>query len=345
MADPAPSHPEPARAGFSKEEAAAVLARYPIGPARSVRPVALGSSRAPKAIVITDSGEYLLKRRAPGKDEPGRVAFAHGLQAHLAAAGFPVARLVIAGSDSMVRIGGHTYELFHFVHGSRYDGSLPQTAEAAGTLARLHALAANYVHRATPSPGSYHNAPSIAGLLRAVPARLGAHASPLADRLVHTYARAASTVERMGFARWPAQVVHGDWHPGNLLFHEGRVIAVLDFDASRIAPRAVDIANGALQYSMTLRTTSPSEWPTGLELARLGAFLAAYDVSEGAVISRTELEAIPRLMIEALIAESAPPIAATGRFARLDGHDFLLMVDRQTAWIESRTDEIAGLLG
>lgn len=354
MADPLSTHlgdhpagPSP-RAQFDAAEVSAVLARFPIGPVRSVRPIALGSSRAPKAVVAADSGEYLLKRRAPGKDNPARIAFAHGLQLHLAAAGFPAARLVVAtGPDhaSVVHHAGHTYELFHFIRGARYDSSLLQTGESAGTLARFHALAANYSPPSFPPPGSYHNAPVIAGLLRAIPARLGESVMPLTDRLVSTYARAASTVERMSFSRWPVQVVHGDWHPGNLLFRDGHIVAVLDFDASRIAPRAIDIANGALQFSMTMQPNPPSEWPTGLAMDRLQTFLSRYDASEGAVISRTELAAIPWLIVEALIAESAPPIASTGRFARQEGGEFLLMVERQAAWIEAHAAEIASLLG
>lgn len=352
MADPAPQQHDPTlppasrRAHFAPEEVSAVLARYSIGSLKSVRPIALGSSRAPKALVVADSGEYLLKRRAPGKDDPARVAFAHGIVLHLAAAGFPAAPLVPATDrNSMVQLGDRTYELFRFVRGSRYDSSIPQTAESGATLARLHALAANYTPQWPPPPGSYHNAPVIAGQLRSIPARLGDQVRPLTDRLVHTYARAASTVERMGYSRWPAQVVHGDWHPGNLLFDRGHVIAVLDFDAARIAPRALDLANASLQFSMTLHEMPPADWPTGLDLVRLRTFLGRYDATEGAVISSTELAAIPWLMVEALIAEAAPPIAATGRFARLDGHEFLLMVDRQTSWIESRATEIQNLLG
>ncbi len=353
MADPAPQQHDPTRlpashrAHFAPEEVAAVLARYSIGSLKSVRPLALGSSRAPKALVVADSGEYLLKRRAPGKDTPARVAFAHGLQLHLSGAGFPVPALLPAAPDhnSMVHFNGHTYELFRFVRGSRYDSSLAQTAESGATLARFHALAANYSPQWPPPPGAYHNAPVIAGQLRSIPTWLGDQVRPLTDRLVHSYARAASTVERMGYSRWPAQVVHGDWHPGNLLFNQGQVIAVLDFDAARIAPRALDLANAALQFSMTLHDMPPADWPTGLDLDRLRAFLRRYDEMEGAVISSTELAAVPWLMVEALIAEAAPPIAATGRFARLDGHEFLLMVDRQTAWIEAQADQIQNLLG
>jgi Ser/Thr protein kinase RdoA (MazF antagonist) len=349
MADPDhapqdPAHPPtPSRAHFTREEAAAVLSRYPIGQVRSVRPLALGSSRAPKAHIVADAGEFLLKRRAPGKDNPARVAFAHGLQLHLAAAGFPVAPLVAALGDhnSMVHLQGHTYELFRFIHGSRYDLSIPQTAECGASLARLHALGQNYSPQWPPPPGSYHNSPAIAGQLRAIPDRIGGGGRPLTDKLVSTYARSASTVERMGLSRWPTQAVHGDWHPGNLVFEQGRIIAVLDFDASRIAPRVIDLANGALQFSMTLHATSPVDWPVGLDLDRLRAFLRAYDRAEGATLSPPELGAIPWLMIEALIAEAAPPIAATGRFANLDGHEFLLMVARQAAWIESRAQEIA----
>jgi Ser/Thr protein kinase RdoA (MazF antagonist) len=357
MADPAREHSDAPQTGdpdhshratFGGNEAAAVLAHYALGPIRSIRALHRGSSKAPKALVVADSGEYLLKRRAAGKDTAGRIAFAHGLQLHLAGAGFPLARLVPATADhaSVVNLQGHAYELFHFVHGVRYDASLPQTAEAGAILARLHALAASYTAPWPPTPGTYHNSPAIVRQLRAIPQRLiQPEVNTLVEKLVSVYARAAGAVERLGLARWPAQVVHNDWHPGNLLYDQGRVNAVLDFDAARIAPRAIDVANGALQFSMTLHATSPSTWPPGLDLPRLGAFLSGYDRTEGAILSRTELQALPWLMAEALIAEAAPPIAATGRFARLDGHEFLLMVDRLTGWIHERAGEIQNVLG
>ncbi|MEL6797352.1 MAG: hypothetical protein AAFO89_11095, partial [Planctomycetota bacterium] len=74
-------------------------------------------------------------------------------------------------------------------------------------------------------------------------------------------------------------------------------------------------------------------WPVELDTVRLHAFLRAYDAVEGCILSQAELRAMPWLMIEALIAEAAMPIAATGRFGSIDGGAFLEMVDRKATWL------------
>ena len=64
------------------------------------------------------------------------------------------------------------------------------------------------------------------------------------------YKAAARQVDELGLPQWKPQIVHSDWHPGNMLFDRGHVVAVIDFDAARIQPRVVDIANGTLQFSL-----------------------------------------------------------------------------------------------
>ena len=59
-----------------------------------------------------------------------------------------------------------------------------------------------------------------------------------------------------------------------------------------------------------------------------------------AVLSRAELKAIPPLMVEALIAESMIPIAATGYFARMPGFGFLLMLERKVKWLQANHDKL-----
>jgi hypothetical protein len=49
-------------------------------------------------------------------------------------------------------------------------------------------------------------------------------------------------------------------------------------------------------------------------------------------------------MIEALIAESVIPIAATGQFGRMGGGDFLSMVQRKVRWIRERADQLIALV-
>ncbi len=57
-------------------------------------------------------------------------------------------------------------------------------------------------------------------------------------------------------------------------------------------------------------------------------------------LDERELAMIPWLMIEALVIEALIPIATTGRFARLDGASFLVMVDRKLAWLAPRADRL-----
>jgi len=116
---------------------------------------------------------------------------------------------------------------------------------------------------------------------------------------------------------------------------------MIDLDTCRVSPRIVDVANGALQFSITRKRDDPGTWPAELDVALLERFCAGYDAVEGAVISTSEIRAMPWLMVEALIVESAIPIAATGRFAGIEGETFLQMICRKVAWLESSRERIA----
>ena len=69
---------------------------------------------------------------------------------------------------------------------------------------------------------------------------------------------AAVRVRETGIAGWPRQIIHSDFHPGNVIFADKGVRAVVDFDSARVGPRAIDVANGALQFSVTRRLPSPT---------------------------------------------------------------------------------------
>ena len=155
--------------------------------------------------------------------------------------------------------------------------------------------------------------------------------------------RAAVRVRETGIAGWPRQIVHSDYHPGNVIFTDKGVRAVVDFDSARVGPRAIDVANGALQFSVTRTGLDPMAWPVELDMKRLQAFLGAYDAVEGCILSRAECRALPWLMIEALITEATLPIAATGRFGQIEGSTFLRMVERKATWIAEAAEELIRL--
>jgi Ser/Thr protein kinase RdoA (MazF antagonist) len=336
------------RAKFEAGELAMVCSHYDVGVIEWIKEFRRGSGRAPKVVLKTDRGRFMLKRRAAGADAEQRVGFTHAIQLYLAKRQFPLPKLVRTRSQhkSMLVREGSIYELFEFVEGENYDQSLDATADAGRALSLFHRLLTGFhLHGYTPPSGSYHAAPGLAKHLEMAGRRLNGGASGMVTRIGAAYDEAAAKVEEQGFSGWPAQIVHGDWHPGNMLFKGSRVAAVIDYDTARLCPRAVDIANACLQFSITMRGSDPGKWPVGLDEGRFKRVCRGYETVPGSVISIAELEALPWLMIQALIVEAVVPIAATGSFAGLCGSAFLGMVDANVQWLREHARRLTTLVG
>jgi len=330
------------RERFSPSELAVVLSHYDVGVIESAKEFPRGSRRAPKLLLRSPRGRYLLKRRATGRDDPFKVAFSHALVAHLMGRRFPVPALIGTRDEhnSLLQLGGHVYELFEYVQGDRYDASLEQTLFAGRTLAEYHLAVADFQTEWAPPIGSFHDSEMVRNGLNAIPTTAAGHDSvvgheaellQLTRHLHERYDEAAERVNHGGFATWPSTIIHGDWHPGNMLFRGERVCAVLDFDAARYQPRMIDIAYGMLQFSILRGTSGPEDWPAFGDETRTRRFLAGY--LSRAPVPVEQRRVIPDLMIEALIGETVLPIAVTGSFGHLPGFGVLQMVDRKITWL------------
>lgn len=338
---------------FTPSELAVVLSHYDVGVIESAKEFPRGSRRAPKLLLKSPQGRYLLKRRATGRDDPFKVAFSHALVAHLRARQFPVPALIGTRDDqnSMLQLGGHVYELFEYVQGDRYEGTLEQTTQAGRVLAEFHLDVANFKTEWTPPVGSYHDADMVRSGLNAIPTTTSGHDSVigheaellrLTQELHETYDAAVQRVTRGGFRDWPVTIVHGDWHPGNLLFRGERICAVLDLDAARHQPRIIDVAYGMLQFSILRGSAGPEEWPAFGDESRTRRFLAGY--LSRAPLPPEQRAVVPDLMVEALIAEAVLPIAVTGSFGRLPGFGVLQMVGRKVHWLVNNGDRLRAWL-
>ena len=349
-----PSYGKGDRDAFGVDELAIVLSHFELGVIDAIQEFPRGSRRAPKLLLRTNKGIYLLKRRARGKDDPFKVAFCHSIQLHLAAQQFPLPHLIGTKDDnnSMLQWKGGIYEAFEYIRGTGYDNSLEATQDAGKTLGLFHKLLQGFEPEYEPAKGSYHAARTVQGSMEQVPRTLEKMDPRVSDQsqrvneivsfLQQSYNQAAQKVNGIGMMDWPMQIIHSDWHPGNMLFRGSRVVAVIDYDAARMQQRVIDTANGALQFSILGGGDDPSAWPDYLDLTRYKRFLIGYDKVNQ--ISNGELQTIPYLMIEALIAEAAIPIAATGSFARMDGFDFLIMIERKVKWLQANIDHLSSIL-
>ncbi len=342
------------RQRFEPHELAIVLSHYDLGVVDQIRTYPRGSPRSPKVRITSRRGDFLLKRRAPGRDDPYRVAFTQSLQLYLCEQGYPVPRLIGTrqSNNSMLQLGGRIYEMFEYTTGTRYDGSALATELAGRALGTLHRLLEGYDSPYEPPRGTYHGVAGIDATLALIPAAVAAR-EPGADTrslerttqaLRDAYHHAARQVDDAGFRTWPRRIIHGDWHPGNVLYSRRRgtaVTAVLDFDSSRIEPAIADVANAALQFSMRWNDgEDPAQSPADLDVDRIRRIVRGYGPAVGDTIGTDELAALPWLMTEALVLESIVPIAATGSFGRVSGSRFLRMVEGKVHWIAPRAEQL-----
>jgi len=335
-------------AHFSSEELIRVLSHYDVGVILKAESLSGGNRRAPKMVIISEQGKFLLKRRPRGKDDLYRVAFAHAVQNHLASKGFPVTSLLSTRDENntVLQLNNHIYEFFRFVSGSRYDGSAEATVDTGRRLAEFHHHLAGFAHEWKPLQASFHDSSIVRAHLKTVGSdRMAGPTRKMqstAEVLMVLYNQSSVGVNELGFDSWPQQVVHGDWHPGNMLFSKRRVAAVLDFDSIKIAPPLTDLANAMLQFSIVGGRPNLADWPDYFETDKLIQVLNGY--RRKIKINANQTNALLDLMIETMIAEAVLPIAATGFFGHLSGLDFLQMIRRKAQWLEKNRDKLVKML-
>lgn len=327
---------------FRPKELAIILSHYDLGTILEIHSHRRGNILSPKSLVVSEKGKYLLKRRAPGKDDPYRVALAHDVQLYLSKKGFCTPRLIGTrhSNSSMLQAYAAIYELFEYIDGEEYDGSEAATVSAGRTLYRLHELLADYQPDYQVPDKTCHANPGVRKDIQAAMPVISkndsvmgqeAELAGLCMELLTAYEEAGECAEQAGYSRLPKVICHGDWHPGNMIFRQGQVISVIDYDSLQRMPALGDVANGCLQFSLIARGTDPSGWPDHMDVERARQFLRGYRPQTP--WSQPELQMIAALMIEALITEAVTPIAATGKFAYVQGFRFLKMVASKVKWL------------
>lgn len=333
-------------ASISSAEVNDMLKHWDVGHVSEIAPMTGGSRASPKVKLTTERGTFVLKRRPIYKADAERIQFAHQVMMTVSSAGLPIALPQVArdGTTFQVQPNG-IYELLLFLNGERWKRTPQQAFEAGRALATLHRGALDMLWKGNVKASCFHGNLIVVEALRRVPAAITAvyadiEQQPLHDvcqQLSHIYQQASEQVDVFGYEQISSQVVHGDWHPGNILFEGDRVSGVLDFDSTRLEPAIVDIANGLLQYSIRAGPSRAiAKWPHQLGQSLFSGFTKGFQsVDSGKIVEFVNI--VPGLMIESCIAEAAIPIARLGMFATIPGDKMLGMILRRVLWIQSNT--------
>lgn len=306
------------------EEVAGILARYPGTGALQHFAVAGGGTASRNYTVATANGRYFLRRRNPRYTAEKAVAFDHCLMEHLAARGLPVVLACAMQGDLQAGIPGGRWlrcgsddvlELYPWREGQRFERhSAAQLAAAGRTLGLFHAATRDF----TGPPGKrwprYDRPEAILeGLGRARHLAGGAGQEALLGYLEEQARQLVTALPDERYAALPQTVIHGDYHPANLLFAGERVAGLFDLDWATRQPRLRDLADGVLFFAARRATdvdggdiTSLTQTPW-LDAHRAAAFLESYLVAVDWPLCPEETAALPEF------------VRARWLFCRVDG--------------------------
>ncbi len=320
-------------AQLATDEILSLLSQYTLGRPQNIVNLKAGSRRSPKAIIETELGKFFLKKHPSAPSEIAKIRLAHKVESFLHDQGFPVPAIIIANDNNSVLLkDNYAYEIFEFIEGHRFKNRLSCINEVGLALGNFH-KAISSLSISCDYSGSFHDSELVRKKIVATANDDNFISLPmLMHKLLDFYNSSAEEVNLLGIDQWEKQLTHGDWHPGNILFRDNKLVAVLDFDSIKYTDPTYDLANACLQFTIVAGRANPKDWPAYLNTDGLITLLNAYNQSNP-ITEDNKLVAIPDLMIETMIAEAILPIAATGYFAHFSGVNFIKMIIRKADWI------------
>ena len=338
----------------------AIIARhYEIGELADYEQLRLGYVNISYAIETVVNGErkkYFLRRYKEGT-KAEEIEFEHSIINHLVARHFDLVAQIIETRNGRTYVErleqgkSAFYAVFDFLSGEdRYTWTTPTCTDAelrnaAVALAQFH----NAVFDLSPVGKRYE--PKILDLLPGIAENAERRASGAGetefdkylvenlDLMLQTVQRTWRAINEQQCKKMVQQVIHCDYHPGNLKFQNGQVVGLFDFDWSKVDARCFDVAL-AITYFCTV-------WEKGrdgdLQLDKTTTFLHAYQETLGDVqgvgpLTETELECLPHMIHASnLYVLNWTIVDFYGHEA--DPHEYLIYLKhgvRTMRWLEDR---------
>jgi len=169
--------------------------------------------------------------------------------------------LIARDASSIVQVGEVLYSVFPYVAGTVGARNATVRTSAAHYLARFHAAAAT-VRSPWPQVSSKDALVMLASTFTALVDNDSA--LPWAEMAVLATA-SAKCMETFSSAL-SYSIVHGDFHPGNVISQGGTIAGVIDFDSMRFTERAYDVAVAMETYSASPQQ-SATDWGAALSFA------------------------------------------------------------------------------
>ncbi|MFC1715193.1 phosphotransferase enzyme family protein [Candidatus Poribacteria bacterium] len=281
-----------------------VLKQYALGPLSSDAEREGGASSNVNFALDTPQGRYFCRVRGGFREKDTLL---HSVLAHLTEKQFQTAPLMhTTAGGTYVQHENRFYELFPFIQGEEFQqGNLEQFAAMGGLLAQFHQCMRDF---GCPIPlesfeGFFNNYPDLhrqEDFIQYARQEIQSKEDPteLRQRLSNALAQIRQALEQVT-SNWkqiesdlPRVFVHGDYHPGNVLFKGNEAAYACDFDFVMPAERIYDIITALVWWSWPPPESGEKAPPDASYLEACREFLANYNVQSIQPLTAQEMQAL-----------------------------------------------------
>jgi len=223
------------------------LRQYGIGKIISIKRA--GGTANVNFIISAQGGVFFLRLRNPKYSNTQHVSDDHALIQFLREKKFPAPALLrTKKGETFVKSNSGAYELSEFVKALPFDGGDGRLAEAAKSLGRLEECArvGKPAYPKVTLPARYDRPGDF--LPRWVEILKCARRTDDLEYITHQGKLAEDMVDDEAYDALSDWTIHGDYTPANMLFREGRLAGLFDFDWAGRHPRLRDIADMLIHF-------------------------------------------------------------------------------------------------
>lgn len=281
----------------------------------------LNGGTANRSYVVGDGErKFILRRRSAKYSGDEWIGYEEQYLVHIGSRDIPVpVPMPTLDGSRRCKIGSDTYQLLPYIGGQPFrPDDAGELAEAGAFLGRLHRAAEGFEPDIVKTLPRYDDPAAIAAALARVLAERGELASEERRTIEYMLACAERIRQRVpdeAYARLPHTIIHGDYHPANAAFRDGRVSALYDFDWISRQPRLRDIADLIVYFAATRRKPFDGGDIYALvqgctfDADRTTLALQAYVQRSGVPLSQDEAAALPELMAARLLHSRVQALA------------------------------------
>lgn len=255
-------------------------------------PLKLGGLSNENHQLVTNRGKIVVKKYNSYSNEEIRMV-EHQALSHLRTKGIDyIPKLLVCQEDGQttITIGTDTYALFEYIEGNQYQRTISQTTDAGRKLGLIH-LGLENLTIDSMNTSRRRTIGVKKNWLQKIKeydtnreSSIGSEVIDILEETVRVYE--SEELRETNF--------HADYHPGNLLFDDEKVLAVLDFEAAfKHGHRILDLSFSAYNFGMKYH---PDTWKLeDIDDDRFRGFLKGYH--ETAKLTGTEIVLLPEALI------------------------------------------------